>query len=381
MANKIRSITVVYQAFTDKLENATKKAEGSIGGFNKKIIGTVAGFVAARASISQFRAQLAKLDNLGKLSDRLQIDPNVLRGLDLAATQTGTSFATIEKGIQRLTRTIGEARLGITTGTKALEDLGLSVEDFDGLSVEQQLLKVADIIADIEDPAQKAAAATRLLGRSGAELINLFNGGSEAIREYIKQAEELGGPISREDIKRVEQANDAVDRLQRTFEGTIQQLVIGLAPALEDIADLLVELGNFGKDINLFWKDTQLAIASAAIELDVFLGNLTEAEAEIARVDLFDDIFGEKQSERIKRALDQNTGNLEVEVKTKPTQTFTEAIDFQSSEAFKILNPNAPGSIQSENAAANKNTAQNTQQINDKLNQNKLKVIEKGLGR
>ena len=204
MADKIKSVSVVFQAFTDKFEKKVDKAGNKMGGFVKKAVGFAAGFLAARGAVRKMTEAMGDLDKLGKLSDALEIDPSTLRGLDLAATQTGTSFEVMTKGIQRMVQTIGEARSGMSSGTLALDELGLSAKDFDGLDAEAQFMKMADAIAAIEDPAQKAAAANKLFGRSGKELLNVLNQGSAGLREFIKEAERVGGVITREDIRQVE---------------------------------------------------------------------------------------------------------------------------------------------------------------------------------
>ena len=349
----VKSVSVVYQAFTDKFDKAVDRAGNKMSGFVKKAAGIAAGFIAARASINGVTNAMDKLDRLGKLSDQLEIDPNTLRGLDLAATQTGTSFETMTKGVQRLARTIGEARQGITTGTKALEDIGMAAEDFEGLSVEEQFLKAADAIAKIDDPTKKAAVATRLFGRSGQELLNVLNLGSEGIRNFVREAEELGGPISREDIARVEAANDAIDKMGRAWEGITQQLTIEFAPIIESIADGLRELGQLTRGIADEWKNAQNALTDFFTEW-VYFGEGKNVQ------------LGERKKKPPKKPIIEETKENVVKevVKQFSTQSFSAAITAQSSKAFDVLNPNR-NTVQKQQLETQKNIEKNTAAVAD----------------
>jgi hypothetical protein len=302
---------------------------------------------------------MADLDKLGKLSDSLEIDPNTLRGLELAATQTGSSFEVMTKGIQRMVQTIGEARSGMSSGLLVLKELGMTVKDFDGLNTEEQFMKMADAIAAIEDPAQKAAAAQKLFGRGAKDILNALNQGSAGIKAYIAEAEKLGGPISRDDIKEVEAANDAIDKMGTAFDAIFQQLAIGISPMIEDLAEGLTKIVNIGEEISTFWKDTELSIGAALISLKEFTGELTSIQADDARVMLYRSIFESKKAKS-----SGGSGPKDPIALPALTKGFANSAEHQSSKAFDILNPAKPNSIAGKNAAANETTAKNTSKMN-----------------
>tara|TARA_R110002020_G_scaffold458265_1_gene675617 strand:- start:281 stop:1414 length:1134 start_codon:yes stop_codon:yes gene_type:complete len=366
----VKSVSVVYQAFTDKFEKALDRTSGKMSGFVKKAAGIAIGFVAARATLGRFTKAMADLDKLGKLSDSLEIDPNTLRGLDLAATQTGTSFELITKGIQRMVQTIGEARSGMSTGTLALKELGMTVEDFEGLNAEQQFMKMADAIAAIEDPAQKAAAANKLFGRSGKDLLNILNQGSKGMKEFIKEAERVGGPISREDIRQVEMANDAMDKMGRTFDSIFQQLAIQLAPTIEKMADGLQEFFTISESIGTVWRNTEGWVQKVADAIHGITDDIKEQKPGT---------FFKEALEKADKAISKTSAGGSFSGAVQPTRGFASSAAFQSSKAFDILNPAKPNSIAGKNAAANETTAKNTSAMKERLaklvnNRNKATV-------
>ena len=73
---QVKSVSVVFQAFTDKFEKATQRAGNQMTNFAKRAAGIVGGFLAGRAAVGAFSKQMSELDRLGKLSDRMQIEPN-----------------------------------------------------------------------------------------------------------------------------------------------------------------------------------------------------------------------------------------------------------------------------------------------------------------
>jgi len=346
---KTRSVSVVFQAFTDKFTNKTKKAGTTIGGFAKKAVAIGGGFLAARAGLAQFRKAFEKLDEIGKLSDVLEVSPDFLRGLDLAATQTGSSFATAQKALSRFVRSVGEAKSGTGEGIQALEILNVQLKDIENLSTEDQFFKIANSIKSMEDPTLRAAAAAKLFGRSGQDLLNLFAEGEEGIKKFIEQQKELGGGgISRGDIRMIESANDSVDKMGRAWEGIIQQLSIQFAPLLDDMARGMTNLVKLAKDFGIEWKISQLALEDVISDVffggkgkDITLGLSTEGKGEEDKIQ-------------------------PLAIAPASIKSFSEAARAGSSKAFDLLNPNTSNSVANQTLKATEETNSILQAIRDK---------------
>jgi len=75
----------------------------------------------------------------------------------------------------------------LSTAVDALEDLGLTFKDLDGLSPEQQFKLLADRISQVEDPTRKAAIAMSLFGRTGTNLLPMFAAGAKGIEALQKE--------------------------------------------------------------------------------------------------------------------------------------------------------------------------------------------------
>jgi hypothetical protein len=85
--------------------------------------------------------------------------------------------------LQKMQKGIGEAAMGLGTAKVALEELGVDIDTFTALSPDEQFKQIADQIANIENPAKRAAMATQIFGRAGADLIPMLEGGGCCIRE------------------------------------------------------------------------------------------------------------------------------------------------------------------------------------------------------
>lgn len=83
----------------------------------------------------------------------------------------------VGKTITDMQKRIAEAAQGMGEGRQALDLLGLEAEELINLSPEVQFEVLSERIAGLENPAQRSAAAMRLFGESGAELMPLFRSG------------------------------------------------------------------------------------------------------------------------------------------------------------------------------------------------------------
>lgn len=373
MGNEVRSVTVVFKAFTDDFQKKTQSAKQSIKGFSSSTVGQMAkvagGFIAARTTFAAFTESFKKLDDIAKLSDSLQVDVGFLRGLDLASTQTGQSFDKTRKALQKFARTFGEAKLGTGEGVRGLEILGLSLEEIENLSTEEAFLKVAGAIGETEDATIKAAAAAKLMGRSGQELITLFNAGEIGLRDFIKQAEEIGGPITREDLAGIEAANDAVDKMGRSWEGIIQQLSIEMAPLIEDLATSMTKLVKLVLGFGDAWKKAQAGLEDTFLLIMNQIGQLTDEELITA----LNVKLGEDAAEKLDRPAPKSP------VEALPVQSIKSVVDAaegSSSAAFDILNPNRPGSVQNDILKENQKTAENTEEIAEEIQSGGITMVK-----
>lgn len=179
-------------------------------------------------------------DEIQKMALRTGFATETLSELKFAAELSGTSLDSVEKASKKLAQTIFEAGEGTVTYTDALAGVGLQYEDLEGLSPEEQFLKVAFALADVEDQTKKTALAQEIFGRAGTALLPMLAQGSAGLEEMRKQARELGIVFSQEDADAAAEFNDSLQRLQDGLKGmmfqlgpVIAQMVTEWLPAIE----------------------------------------------------------------------------------------------------------------------------------------------------
>jgi hypothetical protein len=186
------------------------------------------------------------LDVVAKLSRRIGIAHEALLGLQHAASLAGVSAEALNKSLEIFVRRMGEVKSGSGEAKRGLEALGLSAERMIKLTPEKALLVIADRIQELGTQAEKSAAAYFLFGRSGAQLLNLFEQGADAIERTTEAARRAGITLEGFDLSKIEAANDAWNNMEKSVRSLGQELVIGLAPKLEVVANILSRI--FGGD-------------------------------------------------------------------------------------------------------------------------------------
>jgi hypothetical protein len=351
MAGSIKSVSVVFQAFTDKFEKKVEKAGQSMGGFAKKAVSFTAGFLAAKKGIEDVSAAMTELGALGRTAKALDVSPDFLRGLDLAAAAAGESFEKAQDIVKEFNIRMGEAKTGAGPAVNGIALLGKTMQDFEGLSPEDAFLKVADAISNIADQQEKIFVAGEFFGGAGEDMLALLDQGEAGLEQFIEKARELGGPVSQDDLDGIADANKAIVEMGKAFDSIFQKIAIEFAPLLEMMVNGLTEVLKAVRKIGDAWdyvqdnmEDGMAYLLGGQDAVDIKLGGDEKKE-------------GFKLHRELPKAL----------ASPKLSRGFAEAASDRSSRAFDILNPAKPNSIISQNAASNETTAKKTTSIDSNI--------------
>ena len=204
-----------------RLDRFKRSAQNAFGALRRAALGAaviggaaIVGFAAA--SIKKF-AQVG--DEIQKMALRTGFSTEALSELKFAAEQAGTDLDTLEKGVKRMASVIFDANNGLTESVRAFTALGLSVEQFNGLSPEEQFFLFANALAQVEDASLKAAIAQDIFGRAGTQLLPLFAQGTEGMEALREKARELGIVFSQEDANAAAEFTDTMNELNKAIQG------------------------------------------------------------------------------------------------------------------------------------------------------------------
>ena len=250
-----------------------------------------AGFLAVN-SLRQFGVEAIKLGGeLSDLSARTRIGVRDLVLLQQAYKNNGIEAGAVAKHVGLLQKKIYEASNGNKTAAATFRDLGLSAMGLAKLAPAEQFAAVATAISGIADPTTKAAMAMEVFGKSGGELLVLFNE-KGAINNAASQLGVLPAVLAR-NADLFDSIADAFDRIAKIprnfFVGVFDQL----APELKSITDQIESIdftklgqkfGAFVKVAIQFWKEGRF---------DEFISLSFEAGIELSQktfADFFEDI-------------------------------------------------------------------------------------------
>lgn len=142
----------------------------------------------AGSFLSMARGEAEAIDRMSKLAARLGMTYGELAGLKLAGDLAGVSMDAIANAATRADVAFVQASQGSALARGALEGVGLSVEELQNKSPAERFQMIADAIAALPTPAERARAAIRLFGRSGVELLPMLQRSATGINTAMAGA-------------------------------------------------------------------------------------------------------------------------------------------------------------------------------------------------
>lgn len=206
--------------------------------FGKRMALAGAAISAAGVGIAAgVRAQLNAADDMSKAAQKIGIPTDELSRLAHAADMSGVSMTTLQTGVQRLSKVMVEQ-------PKKLAAVGIAARDASGKMrpVSEVMAELAEKLAEMPDGAEKTALAMELMGRGGADMIPMLNGGKKALKDMLAEADALGIVFTPEMGKSAEAFNDNLSRLRKQASGIFTVISTNLAPVLVQISDYVVQL-------------------------------------------------------------------------------------------------------------------------------------------
>lgn len=185
--------------------------------------------------VSSVKTFAATGDALDEMSQRTGISVEALSELGYAADFSGSSLNDVGTGIKFMQKNLIGAATGSKAAANALGDLGLSAKALESLSPEAQFATIAERLTQIQDPAQKAALAMQIFGRSGVNLLPML----QDLPRLRKEAQSLGVVMSTADAKAAVSLADAMDRLWKVIKGLSMAIGAALAPTITAWADTI----------------------------------------------------------------------------------------------------------------------------------------------
>jgi hypothetical protein len=272
------SIVIDLLMRTGSFETDSKRAEKRLKEFQKEAVAAGkaigAGVAVAATALGALTWQSIQFaDQLDEMSQRLGISTETLSGWGYAAKMSGTDLDSLTAAIPKLSKTLAAAADEGSKAGQLFKALGIDVKDAEGnlRDVEDVLPEIADRFKALKNDTTEAALAQELFGRSGANMLEFLNRGSEGIAELSDRAAELGLIVSGETASAAAQFNDSLEELRAVTTAFGLQIAELLLPHLQDLVDWLVQSQREGKLLGFEIRDLGGAI-------DYFAGELRQAD-------------------------------------------------------------------------------------------------------
>jgi hypothetical protein len=246
-----------YGGFEQGMDRASRTADKRMREIEAraKKFGTVIGSalaVGATAAVAGLTAltknAIDSADRLNDISKRLGVGTEALSAWGYAAQQSGTDLESLNTGLTRFTKNVAAAMDSGSRQGEIFAALGISVKDAQGnlRSVEDLIPEIADSFKGLENATLESSLALELFGRSGAELLQFFNLGSDGLSEMEQRARALGIVISGDTAAAADEFNDEVANLKALVAALGTQLAADLLPAMTELVKRLQEVVKEG---------------------------------------------------------------------------------------------------------------------------------------
>lgn len=259
MGEVIARLAVSLDLQTAAFEKGAQQASGAVGKLKNtmtKVGGALAGALALDTivgGLQQLRAAtrdaIDAVGGLGEAASQIGVDTSSLQEFRYIATQVGLSAQEMDAGLSQLTKRLGEAAQGSKAPTEALERLGISLDQVKGKSATEVTLMIADGMAKIVDPAERAAIAVDLYSKAGQKMLPALEGGAAGIQAMVDAAREMGLVLTPEEIANADKYGDAMAALDAKVNAQLaaklSQNAEGLYKYEKAVADTKLALVDF----------------------------------------------------------------------------------------------------------------------------------------
>lgn len=218
----------------------------------------------------------------GKLNDMSQRIGTSVRNLvvqEQAFKDAGLSAESLTGSYAKLQDQIEKGFGGDSTAERSFSAIGVSIDDIVSLDPGEQFERVAKAIAALPSPTERTAAAMRIFGKSGSELLPLFRNGG-AMDEARAALGDLPALMQR-NAEILDGLGDAFGRIPAKVRGLFAGVIDQLNPEIKKLTDLIngMDLSIIGKKMGAL---VRFAIDSwNESKFDEFLGLMIEAGIEL----------------------------------------------------------------------------------------------------
>lgn len=339
----IRDLVVSLTGNNDRFKKTVKESRGLLASMATDAKVMMGGLTAVMSTLAVAGGSLAatflvvkgRLTAIADLADRAEragVGAGWLRTMEHAADMAGVSADKLGSAMNKLTMQIGKAKAGAEPVQQAFEKLGLDMARLQSMKTEDVFLHISDRIAKMPDPADRTALAMEIFGKQAAELIPLLNQGADGLAAMAAEAEALGLVLTDEEIKAAAEADDAIQKLSKSFSALIDKLAIDFAPGISSAIEDLLTMRDAIKELDASLMDWNVTLSNLPFNIGVELadeasiggfgaalmsGSFTQRPFGTDFTDILGGKFGELRAEEQRKELEKIAAQQRAELKRR----------------------------------------------------------------
>jgi hypothetical protein len=231
--------------FGDGFGNALKSIGNAVQDFanaSAKIGGAVLGVTAALVALTASASSTAH--EIEQAARRTGQSASEFQKLGFGFKQTGIDSGELTRAFAKMSQEANKAAQEGKQSSGAFEKYGIALRGADGhaRSITAILSDVADKMAKVESPTERAGIAAELFGaRVGTKMVGLLSQGSAGMAAMAADAEKLGIVLGEHEIEAGTKFEQAMVRLSGTVDATRTKFGLLFAPAFTQAANAFAD--------------------------------------------------------------------------------------------------------------------------------------------
>jgi hypothetical protein len=230
---------------TSQFDHAMKHASSVVQEFKHEMLamgtelaGAYLGIEGVRGIYEWIKGSGEAINQARILGDRVGVSSEAFNKLSYAAKVAGLDQDGLAVSIEQMNKRLGELAVeGKGPAADAIKRFSLNARQLAELGPEKSFEKLVGVLSQIQNPAERAAVAMDLFGKSGQQILNLAKEGPGGLRELGEQAEKLGIATNNVDAEKIHEAEHAWTQIWTAAEGLGRTIAIEVAPYVAALAD------------------------------------------------------------------------------------------------------------------------------------------------
>jgi hypothetical protein len=299
----IGSLEIQLMADMATLRKDMDDAKSTVGGAMKDIEAAVGlaktafAALAGVASVNAFAGMIAStIEAQGALQDlatKTGATAAALNEFRTVGLGSETSIDAVAGAMNKLSKSMATTSADSGGAAVAIKALGLDFNTIKQMAPEQQMMEVAKAMSGFADGSDKSAAAMKLFGKAGADLLPFLKDLAASSGEVTAALTEQEIAYRKTQAAMADAFGDNLALIKREADSWKRDLAEGMTPALYELSqaflDVVKETGGFKDTITELSRDgsitewTRGAITGLTYLMDVFsgLGAVVKSSGEI----------------------------------------------------------------------------------------------------